>query len=103
MIKIFINFIKDFDNTYLLKGNNKVVSEVKSCAYGILLIGLDIEDSGDIKSNDLEIKLFNYIHKIAQSENLGKISIINIKNNLQKDFLKSLNEIHDYLFNDKNI
>ena len=103
MIKIFINFIKDFDNVFLLQGNNKVVSDVKSCAYGILLIGLDSEGIENIKTNELEIKLFNYIHKIAQSNNLGKISIINIKNNLQKDFLKALNEIYDYLFNDKNI
>ena len=103
MVKIFINFINDFDNEYLLKGNNKVVSEVKSCAYGILLIGLDNEDIENIKSNELEVKLFNFIHKISQSDNLGKISIINSKNNLQKDFLKVLYGIHDYLFKDKNI
>lgn len=103
MIKIFINFIKDFDDIYLLRGNNKAVSDIKSCAYSIFYIGLGGEDNQNINNEELEIKLFNFIHKIGQSNNLGKISIVGIKNNLQKDFLNSLYEIHEYLFKDKKI
>ena len=101
MIKIFINFIKDFDKIYLLQGNNKVVSEIKSCVYGIIYIGIFGEDSENLKHCEPEMKLFNFIYKIAQSQNLGKISILNIKNNLQKDFLNTLYEIHNYLLRDK--
>ena len=101
MIKIFINFIKDFDKIYLLKGNNKVVSELKSCVYGIIYIGIIGEDSEDLKNTEPEIKIFNFIYKLSQSQNLGKISILNIKNNLQKDFLNTLYEIHNYLIRDK--
>ena len=103
MIKIFINFIKDFDDIYLLRGNNKAVSDIKSCAYSIFYIGLGGEEYQNINNEELEIKLFNFIHKIGQSNNLGKISIVGIKNNLQKDFLNILYEIHEYLFKDKKI
>ena len=101
MIKIFINFIKDFDEKYLLLGNNKVLSEIKSCAYGILYIGIIGEDSEHINQSESENKLFNFINKLNQSNNLGKLSILNIKNSLQKDFLNTLFEIHEYLFNEK--
>ena len=101
MIKIFINFIKDFDKIYLLKGNNKVVSELKTCVYGIIYIGIIGEDSEDLKNTEPEIKIFNFIYKLSQSQNLGKISILNVKNNLQKDFLNTLYEIHNYLIRDK--
>ena len=103
MIKIFINFIKDFDDIYLLRGNNKAVSDIKSCAYSIFYLGLGGEEYQNINNEELEIKLFNFIHKIGQSNNLGKISIVSIKNNLQKDFLNILYEIHEYLFKDKKI
>jgi len=102
MIKIFINFIKDFDEIYLLQGNNKVLSEIKSCAYGIIYIGIIGEDQEQMVQTEPEIKLFNFIHKLFQSNNLGKISILNIKNNLQKDCLNLLYEIHEYLVGEKN-
>ena len=102
MIKIFINFIKDFDDIYLLKGNNKIVSDIKSCAYGIIYIGLG-KESESLKDEELEIKLFNFIHKLSKSKNLGKISYQAMNINLQKDFLNAFNEIHKYCFsnNDK--
>ena len=102
MIKIFINFIKDFDDIYLLKGNNKIVSDIKSCAYGIIYIGLG-KESESLKDEELEIKLFNIIHKLSKSKNLGKISYQAMNINLQKDFLNAFNEIHKYCFsnNDK--
>ena len=102
MIKIFINFINDFDEIYLLQGNNKVLSEIKSCAYGIIYIGIIGEDQEQMVQTEPEIKLFNFIHKLFQSNNLGKISIMNIKNNLQKDCLNLLYEIHENLVGEKN-
>ena len=102
MIKIFINFIKDFDEIYLLQGNNKVLSEIKTCAYGIIYIGIIGEDQEQMVQTEPEIKLFNFIHKLFQSSNLGKISILNIKNNLQKDCLNLLYEIHENLVGEKN-
>ena len=101
MIKIFINFIKDFDDLYLLQGNNKVISLIKNCSYGILYIGLGEEDLENMKYSKPENRLFNFIHKLAQSNNLGKLSILNTKNNLQKKFLNTLYEIQDYLFKEK--
>ena len=101
MIKIFINFIKDFDDLYLLQGNNKVISHITNCSYGILYIGLGEEDLENMKYSEPENRLFNFIHKLAQSNNLGKLSILNTKNNLQKKFLNTLYEIQDYLFKEK--
>ena len=103
MIKIFINFIKDFDDLYILKGNNKVISEIKNCAYGIIYIGLIGEDSENIRNDEPEIRLFNFIHQFAKSNNLGKISILNLKNNLQTKFLNNLYDIYNYLLKDKEI
>lgn len=101
MIKIFINFIKDFDEMYLLKGDNKVLSEIKSCVYGIIYIGIIGEDQEKIIQIEPEVQLFNFVHKLFQSNNLGKISILNIKNSLQKDCLNTLYEIHEYLVRQK--
>ena len=100
MIKIFINFIDNFDDEFLLYGNNKVISNIESCAYGILYIGIGGNDSVDIISPDFEIRLLNFIQRIAQSDVLGKISILNLKNNLQKDFLNSFYEIQSYILGD---
>lgn len=97
MIKIFINFIDNFDDIYLLQGNNKIVSEIESCAYGILYIGLGGSDVINTTSINLEIKLLNFMQKIAQSKNLGKISVLNLRNTLQKDFLNAFYEIQNYL------
>ena len=109
MIKIFINFIDNFDDIYLLQGNNKIVSDIESCSYGILYIGLGGSDVINTSSVNLEIKLLNFMQKIAQSNNLGKISVLNLRNTLQKDFLNAFYEIQNYLdiyeipLNQKNI
>ena len=100
MIKIFINFIDDFDDIFLLQGNNKIISKIESCAYGLLYIGLGANDTGSIISDDFEIKLLNFIQRIAQSDNLGKISILNLKNTLQKDFLNAFYEIQSFILGD---
>ena len=109
MIKIFINFIDNFDDIYLLQGNNKIVSDIESCSYGILYIGLGGSEVINTTSVNLEIKLLNFMQKIAQSNNLGKISVLNLRNTLQKDFLNAFYEIQNYLdiyeipLNQKNI
>ena len=100
MIKIFMNFIDDFDEVFLMSGNNKIISKIESCAFGILYIGIGGNDSIDVVGEGLEIKLLNFIQRIAQSDNLGKISILNLKNNLQKDFLNSFYEIQNYILGD---
>ena len=100
MIKIFINFIDDFDDIFLFQGNNKVISKIESCAYGLLYIGLGGNDAGSIISEDFEIKLLNFVQRIAQSDNLGKISILNLKNTLQKDFLNAFYEIQSFILGD---
>ncbi len=97
MIKIFINFIENFDDIYLLQGNNKIVSDIESCSYGILYIGLGGSDVINTTNVNLEIKLLNFMQKIAQSNNLGKISVLNLRNTLQKDFLNAFYEIQNYL------
>ena len=102
MIKIFINFIDNFDENFLLKGNNKIISEVESCAYGLLYIGIAGNDyPGNIIFEDNEIKILNLIQRISQSDNLGKISIINLKNSLQKDFLNAFYQIQEFIFQEK--
>ena len=95
MIKIFINFIDNFDEIFLLQGNNKIISSVENCAYGLLYIGIGGSDVGNMVNDNNEIKLLNFLQKIAQSENLGKISILNLRNTLQKDFLNSFYEIQN--------
>ena len=97
MIKIFINFIDDFDDIFLLQGNNKIVSQIEECAFGILYIALGGSDSINITTDDIEIKLLNFMQVIAQSQNLGKISILNLRNTLQKDFLNTFYEIQNYI------
>ena len=89
-----------FDDVFLFQGNNKVISKIESCAYGLLYIGLGGNDAGSIISEDFEIKLLNFIQRIAQSDNLGKISILNLKNTLQKDFLNAFYEIQSFILGD---
>ena len=102
MIKIFINFIDNFDENFVLKGNNKILSDVESCAYGLLYIGIAGNDySGNTISGDNEIKILNLIQRIAQSDNLGKISIINLKNSLQKDFLNAFYQIQEFILRER--
>ena len=100
MIKIFINFIENFDEIFLLQGNNKIVSPVENCAYGLLYIGIGGNDTGNIICDNNEIKLLNFMQKIAQSENLGKLSILNLRNTLQKDFLNTFFEIQNFILGD---
>ena len=85
MIKIFINFIENFDELFLLHGNNKVVLDIEACAQAILYIGVGSSDMNDICN--LEYSLLNFFQKIAQSNKLGKICVDNFQNSLQKDFL----------------
>ena len=103
MIKIFINFIDNFNEDFLLRGNNKIISKIEECAYGLLYIGISINESGN-EINNKEINILNFISKIGKSQNLGKISILNLRNTLQQDFLNAYNEIKKYILGDnKNI
>ena len=102
MIKIFINFINNFDDTFLLQGNNKIICEIEDCVYGILYIGIVGNESGNIFNNKKnEINILNFIRRITQCEKLGKISILNLRNTLQKDFLNAYYEIKNYILGDK--
>ena len=100
MIKIFINFINNFDDIFLLQGNNKIISDIEDCAYGLLYIAIGGNESGNIINNDNEKKILNFIRRIAQSENLGKISILKLRNTLQKDFLYAYYEIKKFILGD---
>ena len=103
MIKIFINFINNFDEDFLLRGNNKIISKIDECAYGLLYIGISLNESGN-ELNNIEMNILNFIRKIGQSPNLGKISILDLRNTLQKDFLNAYYDIKNYILGDnKNI
>ena len=49
MIKIFINFINDFDKEFIIKSNNKVFLSIDKCAYAILFIALGSGENTNIK------------------------------------------------------
>ena len=100
MIKIFINFIDDFDDIYLLKGNNKVRNNVEDCAYSLFYIGIAGNNIENNINNNLEIKILNYLQRIVQSNNLGKLSIKNLRNTLQKDFIYSFYQIQEFILNE---
>lgn len=90
MIKIFINFINDFDKEFIIKGNNKVFLSLNKCAYAILFIALSSGENTNFKidNGEIIIKIMNFIQRMIQTKGLEKITIKSGKPKIGKDFIK---------------
>lgn len=90
MIKIFINFINDFDKEFIIKSNNKVFLSIDKCAYAILFIALGSGENTNIKidNGEIIIRIMNFIQRMIQTNGLEKITIKSGKPKIGKDFIK---------------
>lgn len=87
MNKIFISFVDNFDETFLMQGNSKVEMSVINCSHALLFIGIIGNESLKNGNLEVDIKLMNFIHRMGQSDKLGKLSIESGKTKIQRDFI----------------
>ena len=100
MIKIYINFIDNFDREYLLKGNNKISLEIDRCVYAIFFISLGEDENNKnfiVNNNNKEIliRLIYFLQRMIQTKGLDKMSIKNGNNSVQREFIKVFNNLKD--------
>ena len=94
MIKIFIHFIENFDEEYLIKGNNKIYLSLNRCAKAILFIGIQNDKNNNgIESNEILVKLVYFLQKMLQTKGLKNISLKSGNVSIQKDFKKLVDDI----------
>lgn len=95
MIRIFINFIDNFEREYIIKGDNKVVLDVNKCVYAIMFIALSgkgiIDNNGDLTLNLLEQMVY-FIQRMIQTPGLGKVTIKAGSSKIANTFIKVFNE-----------
>ena len=94
MIKVFIHFIENFDDEYLIKGNNKIFLSLNRCAKAILFIGIQKNiNNNEIESNEILVKLVYFLQKMLQTKGLKNISLKSGNVSIQKDFKKLVDDI----------
>ncbi|MCQ2820232.1 MAG: hypothetical protein MJ252_23450, partial [archaeon] len=94
MIKLFINFINDFDKEYIIRGENKVSVEIESCAMILLFIGIGggRKDGGCTRNQEeMIIRLLNFIQRMIQSKGFEKITIKCGNNKIANEMIKVYN------------
>ncbi len=100
MIKIFIHFIENFDDVYLIKGNNKIYLSLDRCAKAILFIGIQYNNNNnEIESNEILVKLFYFLQKMIQTNGLKNVSLKSGNVSIQKDFKKLVDELSNKIAN----
>ena len=100
MIKIFIHFIENFDDVYLIKGNNKIYLSLDRCAKAILFIGIQYNNNNnEIESNEILVKLFYFLQKMIQTNGLKNVSLKSGNVSIQKDFKKVVDELSNKIAN----
>ena len=100
MIKIFIHFIENFDDVYLIKGNNKIYLSLDRCAKAILFIGIQYNNNNnEIESNEILVKLFYFLQKMIQTNGLKNVSLKSGNVSIQKDFKKLVDELNNKIAN----
>ena len=109
MIKIFIHFIENFDEEYLIKGNNKIYLSLNRCAKAILFIGIQNDKNNNgIESNEILVKLFYFLQRIGQTKGFKNISLKSGNVSIQRDFKKLIDEIcnkinNNYSYKENNL
>ena len=103
MIKIFIHFIEDFDDQYVIKGNNKIILSIERCSKAILYIGIDNNNKQNIENNEILIKLIYFLEKLGQTKGLKSVSLKSGNVSIQKDFIKIVQQIKNKIISNEKV
>ena len=103
MIKIFIHFIEDFDDKYVIKGNNKIILSIERCSKAILYIGIDNNNKQNIENNEILIKLIYFLEKLGQTKGLKSVSLKSGNVSIQKDFIKIVQQIKNKIISNEKV
>ena len=103
MIKIFIHFIEDFDDKYVIKGNNKIILSIERCSKAILYIGIDNNNKQNIENNEILIKLIYFLEKLGQTKGLKSVSLKSGNVSIQKDFIKIVQQIKNKITSNEKV
>lgn len=94
MIKIFINFIDNFDKDYIITGNNKISLSVDRCANAILFIAVGLLENQNVKidNGDLLIKMIYFVQRMIQTKGLEIVTKKSGIIKISREFIKVFNE-----------
>ena len=94
MIKIFLNFIDNFDKDYIITGNNKIALSVDRCANAILFIAVGLVENQNVKIDNGELlrKIIYFVQRMIQTKGLEIVTKKSGIIKISREFIKVFND-----------